>query len=50
MGKAVLRAQGHQSLRDSSRGAREMWLIILAALLEDLGLIPSTHMVSGNCL
>jgi hypothetical protein len=32
--------------------AKEMaeWLRALAALPEDLGLIPSTHMVAYNCL
>ena len=39
------------SLKNKDRGSGEMaeWLRALAALLEDLGSIPSTHMAVQNC-
>ena len=39
-------------LKSSSKGAGEMaqWLRVPTALVEDLGSIPSTHMVTKNLL
>lgn len=40
-------------LDNQRKGAGEMrtrWLKVLAALPEDLGLIPRVHLVSPNCL
>lgn len=47
---AVLEPSLTQHTRPIKMGIREMdqWLKALAALVDDIGLVPSTHIVAGN--